>query len=124
MSNNLRQRPLPKWIERDPDEIGLSKNMRHNILYYQKLQMATPAWADFKKMRAFYNQARKLGKEVDHIVPINHKYVCGLHCEANLQLLTPGQNLYKSNNHWPDSPHEALQLFNNPYEPEQLELPL
>lgn len=122
MSSNLRERPLPKWIERDPNEPGISKHMRHNILYYRQLHKATPPWANFKGIKAWYKLARKLGKEVDHIVPINHPYVCGLHCEANFQLLTPEQNLSKSNFQWPDSPFETFQLFNDPNEPEQLEL--
>lgn len=34
---------------------------------------------------------------VDHIIPLNHSSVCGLHCLANLQYLTEEENYFKSN---------------------------
>lgn len=64
---------------------------------------ATPAWADSRYIKLFYvmaqQEAKRIGEdvEVDHIVPLNHDLVCGLHCEDNLQLLTAAANLRKSN---------------------------
>jgi hypothetical protein len=69
----------------------------------QKIQN-TPTWASFEKIKAFYEKAQLLTAhsgekhEVDHIVPINGKNVCGLHCEDNLQVLTKIENILKSNN--------------------------
>ena len=47
-----------------------------------KLQ-ATPAWANKGLMYSFYRMAEVFGLEVDHIIPLSNKKVCGLHCEGN-----------------------------------------
>ena len=66
---------------------------------------ATPKWADMKMIAAFYREAAKLTKEtgipheVDHAVPLQGRRVCGLHCEANLQILTRTANRSKINNY-------------------------
>lgn len=44
-----------------------------------------------------YVEAKHLQLEVDHIVPLIHPKVCGLHVWDNLQLLTSLQNRRKGN---------------------------
>jgi hypothetical protein len=72
-----------------------------------KLQ-ATPKWADNEKINEFYFAAEFLSMvtgewhHVDHIVPLQGRTVRGLHCEANLQVLTAKENVLKSNRYWPD----------------------
>ena len=58
---------------------------------------ATPQWADCGKIKDIYAQAATTGQHVDHIVPLQNPNVCGLHCEDNLQLLEPTENLSKGN---------------------------
>lgn len=71
---------------------------------------ATPAWADLGLVKDFYRLARIYSEatgdahHVDHIVPVRGKTVCGLHCEANLQVIHGVANRAKSNLHWPDMP--------------------
>jgi hypothetical protein len=50
---------------------------------------------------------RPLNHDVDHIVPLTSKFVCGLHCEANLQYLPSRVNQSKKNRYWPDMPEAA-----------------
>lgn len=75
----------------------------------RKLQ-ATPAWADLSAMADVYVLAklqRDLTKQsfhVDHNVPLQSPFVCGLHCEANLSITSGGYNSRKKNVTWADMP--------------------
>jgi hypothetical protein len=67
-----------------------------------------PLWADRKKINKMLIDARRNGLVLDHVVPLRGKKkggirVCGLHCEANLQEMTPEDNNKKSFNDWPDA---------------------
>lgn len=69
-----------------------------------------PQWANKFLMQEIY-RLRQLRQEllgvafdVDHIVPIVHPNVCGLHCEDNLQILSSKKNRDRWNKTWPDMP--------------------
>ena len=59
---------------------------------------ATPAWADFDKIKSIYDNC-PTGYHVDHIIPLQGKYICGLHVETNLQYLPASENISKRNYH-------------------------
>ena len=94
-----------RWKKNNPGKVNAS-GMRRQA---SKLQ-ATPSWAnDFIIQEAYALAAlrtRMLGFKwhVDHIVPLRSKVVCGLHCEANLQVIPARQNMVKNNRYWPDMP--------------------
>ena len=64
---------------------------------------ATPSWADQSKIMVFYEQAVRLTEQtgiphhVDHIYPLRSEIMCGLHVEANLQILPGAINQSKKN---------------------------
>ena len=63
----------------------------------QKIK-ATPYWVDKEELRRIYENCPK-GFQVDHIVPLNGKNVCGLHVPWNLQYLPAAENLKKANHY-------------------------
>ena len=71
----------------------------YNWVKRRRLVRATPGWADLAIVREFYRAARNAGMEVDHIVPIAGRNVCGLHVQNNLQMLSRSENASKGNNH-------------------------
>ena len=70
---------------------------------------ATPSWADKSKIESIYEKAAMLNKlhpdkkyEVDHIIPLKNKLVCGLHTHDNMQILLASENRAKKNNFFID----------------------
>ena len=72
----------------------------------QKLN-ATPPWLDMEDLYIVYELAQEKSKEtgeiweVDHIDPLQSKYVCGLHIFANLELVSRFDNRSKGNKFTP-----------------------
>lgn len=92
-----RRRIKSEWKLRNPGCVNASTAQR-----FAAKMRATPAWADRKLIEAVYVRAASLGMQVDHIVPLRSQVVCGLHCEANMQLLAQTENIRKGNRYWPD----------------------
>lgn len=76
--------------------------------YIRQCVLACPDWVDRRELNALREAARRasefLGVEyvLDHIVPLNHPSVCGLHVPWNLAIVTRAANAAKSNRFSPD----------------------
>lgn len=109
------------WRERNPERA------KKNVSDWQKLNKsrcsaigrrysarklsAMPDWLNeiqqaqinaFYKLRDLQTVSTGIPHEVDHIVPLQGKTVCGLHVPWNLQVITKGENVAKRHFRWPD----------------------
>jgi hypothetical protein len=84
-----------------------SKNNLHKKREYRAkrravLLKATPLWANTNAIKRIYAEADFLSKatgikyEVDHIIPLQGKNVCGLHVVNNLQVIQMVHNRQKA----------------------------
>lgn len=72
---------IPKWVDKEWEEFAIKELYALAVL---REKLTGIVW------------------HVDHIVPLQSDKVCGLHCVANLQLLTKSANISKGNRTWPD----------------------
>lgn len=71
-----------------------AKRLRKRIM--QGRHKPRPKWQDTKSLFEFYRNCPP-GMVVDHIIPLNHPLVSGMHCVSNLQYLSWNDNSKKSN---------------------------
>ena len=76
------------------------KAVRNNLGRQRKMKQkkATTNWIGDNMIAKVYRKAQEFGLAVDHIIPLDHKLVCGLHTWNNLQLLSASENSKKYNN--------------------------
>lgn len=76
------------------------QKIQHGITARGRIKRAMPPWANIDAIKNIYAN-RPEGHHVDHIIPIKHKQVCGLHVETNLQYLPAIENIRKQNRFTP-----------------------
>lgn len=81
-----------RWRKEHPLQVKLHKAARR-----ARVRTATPSWADKQAIRDVYLEADHMQLHVDHVIPLKHPLVCGLHVWDNLQLLSRSENARKSN---------------------------
>ena len=86
------------WAAKNPHKKALLTASRR-----APSRQATPRWRNKFYIEEIYDLARRRTKatgilwHVDHIIPLNHPDVCGLHNEFNLQVIPAVKNLAKKN---------------------------
>lgn len=87
-----------EYTKDNPEKYAAASAKRNAIK-----KLAVPEWYEKKQVEELFKKRNELTEstgikhEVDHIIPLQHKLVCGLHCFANLQILTQSENRKKSN---------------------------
>ena len=97
-----RRKKYREWAVANPDKRNVISAKRRAAK-----KQAIAAWANNTAIKAIYATSTKQTKEtgiqyhVDHIFPLTSDYLCGLHVETNLQILTEIENTIKGNRVWP-----------------------
>lgn len=100
-----QERATARWREANPHRVT-AKQAKRTAAQLR----ATPKWADSKAIDQYYLIANYLSAElnspfqVDHVVPLQSKQVCGLHAQTNLSILPAAWNAKKGNRTWPGKP--------------------
>jgi len=88
-----------KWYRKNAAEAKRRRHLRERLIVPRQ----TPSWANRFFIGEIYDLARLRTKhlgiphEVDHIVPLRGKAVCGLHVETNLRVVPKAINRAKGN---------------------------
>ncbi len=94
-----------KWSANNKDK-KRSATARRRAIFLRSI----PSWARMDDIARFYALAERLTLQtgikanVDHLVPLQSHLVCGLHCAANLSVISEANNKSKGNLWWPDMP--------------------
>ena len=87
-----------RWKKANADRVH-----EHTRARQAGLKSATPAWVNREALTAIYSQRQEVeartgvAHHVDHIIPLNHPDVCGLHVPWNLQVIPAVDNMCKGN---------------------------
>lgn len=89
------------WRKENP-EWAARKRREDTARRRAMIKRACPPWADHEKIAEVYALADRLSREtgvphdVDHIIPIAGRLVCGLHVHTNLRAIPASENRKKS----------------------------
>ena len=91
------------YIRRDHYRKNVGRYNAYRAARKAALIQAMPPWVDRVALAAIYANAVRLSEqtmtahEVDHIIPLRHPLVCGLHVPWNLQILGWVENRAQGN---------------------------
>lgn len=96
------------FLEEAPEQLAFPLATTSYAAQYKRKRRvldATPPWADHKEINRLYcvaqsrTQRTGIRHVIDHIIPLQHPAVCGLHVPANMRVLTHEENA-KKHNRW------------------------
>ena len=108
-NRELRRESQRRYVENNKEKVKVGA-----IKYYYKRKKAVNAYSSDELTEFAFSEARELCNlrkevtgfdwEVDHVVPLISKKVCGLHKWTNFAVIPASVNRSKQNTYWPDMP--------------------
>lgn len=102
LNQEKRREQTKRWRLKNKHKVRKAVGRRRAVK-----RKATPTWASQTAISKIYKKAVELTEKtgiehhVDHIYPLKSNFLCGLHVETNLQILTKAENCAKGNRVWP-----------------------
>jgi hypothetical protein len=100
------------------DEVHRTRLIARKQLRHSRMKPVYPN-EEYGLLSIYENSNKEV--HVDHIVPLKHRDVCGLHCVANLQLLPATENFSKKNTFdpsvYPEQGKTAGEWWHSPCNP-------
>jgi 5-methylcytosine-specific restriction endonuclease McrA len=88
-----------EWVKNNPNKAFLkhiNKTLKKRVMKWDR-ELTNLVTEEAALLRTLRKNATGLDWEMDHIVPLNGKNVCGLHVWNNIQVITAEENRQKSN---------------------------
>jgi hypothetical protein len=97
LNKDKLKKTTKNWARKNPDKLR-----EYSLRYRGNKSNFKPTSDDFLKIKEIYTKCQELAcgnikYHVDHIIPLNHPDICGLHSFLNLQILTESENCKKRN---------------------------
>lgn len=94
-----------RWKRQQEKQAKRDERLKYGSRRQMMIVNYCPEWANNEKIKAIYAERDRMNiecgqldrYEVDHVIPVCHDLVCGLHVPENLQIVTKRQNRSKSN---------------------------
>lgn len=108
IANLERMRELGRnWAKNNPDKARALNGRRRAakkqaIPKWSKTEFEVFAIKEIYSLAALRTKVTGIEWHVDHLVPLRSNKVSGLHCSANLSVVTASENHRKGNRHWPN----------------------
>ena len=102
-ATNEEQKEKSRIRAKEWQKANVGRTRARNTLRKKRVKQATPDWVSRKDLGEVYEQAYRLELQtglkhhVDHIIPLVHDSVCGLHVPWNIQPIPALDNLKKGN---------------------------
>lgn len=107
---DLRRKNSSSWKKKNPDKVNLNNHYRRAIVKQSHIESELTEFVlqETYLLSVLRENISNIKWQVDHMIPLQNKNVCGLHVWNNIQCLPQSLNSSKQNKLIYTNPHEWL----------------